>query len=51
MADSLGAHAENITQPDQIAPALERAQHISATGQPVVLEIMTREEPVFSRYY
>ena len=51
MADSLGCHAETVIQPDQIAPALERAQQISATGQPVVLEVMTREEPVFSRYY
>ena len=51
MADSLGCHAETITQPDQIAPALQRAQQISGTGQPVVLEIMTREEPMFSEYY
>ncbi|PKB73687.1 MAG: hypothetical protein BZY75_00530 [SAR202 cluster bacterium Io17-Chloro-G7] len=51
MAESLGCHAETITQPDQIAPALQRAQQISSTGQPVVLEIMTREEPVFSQYY
>ena len=51
MADSLGCHAETIIRPDQIAPALYRAQEIAATGQPVVLEIMTREEPVFSRYY
>ena len=51
MADSLGCHAETITQPGDIAPALARAQDIASTGQPVVLEIMTREEPVFSRYY
>ena len=51
LADSLGCHAETVTQPDQIAPALERAQRISATGQPVVLEVITREEPVFSKYY
>ena len=51
LADSLGAHAENITQPDQIASALARAQRIAAGGQPVVLEIITREEPVFSNYY
>ena len=51
MADSLGCHAETITQPDQIAPALQRAQQISSTGQPVVLEVITREEPVFSQYY
>ena len=51
MADSLGCHAETITQPGDIAPALARAQDIASGGQPVVLEIMTREEPVFSRYY
>ena len=51
MAESLGCHAETVTQPGQIAQALERAQQISATGQPVVLEIITREEPVFSNYY
>ena len=51
MADSLGCHAETITQPDDIAPALARAQEIAAGGQPVVLEIITREEPVFSQYY
>ncbi len=51
MADSLGCHAETITQPGDIAPALARAQQTAATGQPVVLEVITREEPVFSRYY
>ena len=51
MADSLGCHAETITQPGEIAPALARAQDIASGGQPVVLEIITREEPVFSRYY
>ena len=51
MAESLGCQAETITQPGDIAPALARAQVTAATGQPVVLEIMTREEPVFSQYY
>ena len=51
MAESLGCHAETITQPGDIAPALARAQDIAAGGQPVMLEIITREEPVFSRYY
>lgn len=51
MADSLGCHAETITQPDQISPGLVRAQQIASTGQPVVLEIITREEPIFSQYY
>ena len=51
LADSLGCHAETVTQPSQIAPALARAKQLSATGRPVVLEIITREEPVFSEYY
>jgi acetolactate synthase-1/2/3 large subunit len=51
MAESLGCIAETITQPGDIAPALQRAQKTASTGQPVVLEIMTREEPVFSKYY
>ncbi len=51
MADSLGCHAETITQPGDVGPALARAQDIASGGQPVVLEIMTREEPVFSQYY
>ena len=51
LAESLGCHAETITQPGDIAPALARAQETAATGQPVVLEIITREEPVFSQYY
>jgi len=51
LADSLGCHAERVTQPGQLAPALARAIQLSATGQPVVLEVITREEPVFSQYY
>jgi acetolactate synthase-1/2/3 large subunit len=51
LAESLGCHAETVTQPNQIAPALARAIQLSATGQPVVLEVITREEPVFSQYY
>ena len=48
MAASLGAHAEHVTDPKEVGPAIERAMEISATGQPCVLEIFTREEPVFS---
>ena len=51
MAESLGCHAETISEPSDIGPTLARAQDIASGGQPVVLEIMTREEPVFSRYY
>ena len=40
-----------MTDPTEVGPAIERAKDISATGQPCVLEIITREEPVFSQYY
>ena len=34
MAQSLGAHAEHDTDPNEVGPAIERATEISATGQP-----------------
>ena len=51
MAEALGAYSEHVTDPDEVGPAIERAKEISSTGQPCVLEIITREEPVFSQYY
>ncbi len=51
MAQVLGAHAEHITDPAEVGPAIERAKEIATTGQPCVLKIITREEPVFSQYY
>ena len=51
MAESLGAYAERVTDPAEVGPSIERAKAISTTGQPCVLEIITREEPVFSQYY
>ena len=51
MAESLGAYAERVTDPAEVGPSIERAKAIATTGQPCVLEIITREEPVFSQYY
>lgn len=51
MASSLGAHAERITDPSDIAASIQRAVKISQDNQPVVLEFMTREEPILSNYY
>ena len=50
-ASALGAYSGHVTDPDEVGPAIERAKEISASGQPCVLEIITREEPVFSQYY
>jgi acetolactate synthase-1/2/3 large subunit len=49
MAKTLGGHGERIERPSDVAPALARAAEISLTGQPVVLEMMTRQETALSR--
>ncbi|HZS00336.1 MAG TPA: thiamine pyrophosphate-requiring protein [Chloroflexota bacterium] len=49
VARSLGAWAERVEAPDEIIPAIRRAQEVTATGQPALLEVITREAPAFSR--
>ena len=51
MAASLGAHSERITDPAEIAASIKRAVEVSKSNQPVVLEFITREEPILSNYY
>ena len=51
MAASLGAHSERITDPADIAASIKRAVEVSKSNQPVVLEFITREEPILSNYY
>ena len=43
-AKSLGAHGERIHNPDEIGPAMKRALEASNSGQPVLLEMLTKEE-------
>lgn len=49
-AKSLGAHGERIHNPDEIGPAMKRALEVSASGQPVLLEMITKEEENISTY-
>ena len=51
VASGLGAHAERITQPAEIAPAIARAAKITMAGRPAVLEFITRPEPEVPRYF
>jgi thiamine pyrophosphate-dependent acetolactate synthase large subunit-like protein len=51
VATGLGAHAERVTHCADIAPAIARASAITMEGRPVVLEFITREEPVLSRFF
>ena len=50
MARSMGAWAERITDPDQIAPAMRRAQERNEAGEFALLEYVTKEEGAYSKY-
>jgi acetolactate synthase-1/2/3 large subunit len=47
VADALGAHAERIQQPGEVGDALQRGIAATRDGRPAVLEMITREEPVY----
>ncbi|MHB1132536.1 MAG: thiamine pyrophosphate-requiring protein [Chloroflexota bacterium] len=51
VCEGLGAYAERVERPDEIIPAMERAQEYTRQGRPAVLEVITREEPNFSKYW
>ena len=44
VAEGLGAYAEQVRTPDQIAPAMRRALQANQQGQPAVLEILPRRK-------
>src|SRR3954471_24378168 len=47
VAKGLGAYAEKVERPEDVKGAIERALQATGEGQPVLLEFITREEPVF----
>jgi acetolactate synthase-1/2/3 large subunit len=49
VAEGLGAYAERVEKPEEIIPAARRAVRVAAEGRPALLEIITKEEPVFSK--
>ncbi|MGH2542566.1 MAG: thiamine pyrophosphate-dependent enzyme, partial [Ardenticatenaceae bacterium] len=51
VGEGLGAYAEQVRTPDQIGPAIRRALDANKTGQPAVLEMMTKEEENIPRYW
>ena len=51
VAEGLGAYAEQVSAPDQVAPAIRRAIAANQKGQPAVLEVITKEEEATSRYW
>ncbi len=49
VAEALGEYSERVTKPEEIVPAVRRALEAMESGQPALLEFMTKEEYVFSR--
>jgi acetolactate synthase-1/2/3 large subunit len=47
MAAALGAYSERVEQPDAVVAAIERGIAATREGRPVVLEMITKEEPVY----
>ena len=47
---ALGGWAERVEQPGDFVPTLKRAIEVTKTGQPAMLECMTKEGYDFSRY-
>ena len=45
VARGLGAHAERVEAPEDIAAAIQRGINATREGRPAVLEFITREEP------
>jgi len=49
VAEGLGGYAENVTDPNEIIPALERGKKAVESGQAALLNFVTIEEPDFSK--
>ena len=47
-AEALGFHAERIEKPEEIIPAIKRAEGVVASGRPAFIEAMTRVDTDFS---
>jgi len=47
VAKGLGAHAERIEQPGDIVSAIQRGIAATRDGRPTVLEMITKEEPIY----
>jgi acetolactate synthase-1/2/3 large subunit len=50
VAAALGCYSEKIEKVADLKPAIERSKEAVARNRPAVIEVITREDPVFSRY-
>jgi len=44
IAEGLGAVSERVESPQEVVPAIKRAQEVMATGRPALIEVITKEE-------
>ena len=51
VAEALGAYSETVTRPEDVIPAIKRAQKETESGRPALLECITKEELEFSAYW
>jgi acetolactate synthase-1/2/3 large subunit len=47
VAEALGAHAERVERPDDVEAAIQRGVAATRDGRPAVLEMITKEDPVY----
>ena len=50
MSRALGAYSERITEPQDIIPAMQRAQERNQAGEFALLEFITKEEGAYSKF-
>ncbi len=50
VAEELGLNAERVADPEQIIPALQRAQAANETGRPAFIEFICSQYPVYGRW-
>ena len=51
VAEGLGAYAERVDTPDQIAPAIRNGIAANREGRPAVLEMITKEELAVAKFW
>jgi acetolactate synthase-1/2/3 large subunit len=51
VADGLGGYTERVEKPHEVVPALRRAIAETEAGRAALVEVITREEPDFPKYW
>ena len=50
VATGLGALGINVEKPEEIGPAIKKAQEANSNGQSALLDVKTQQEDKFSQY-